>query len=178
MLFACGANAKDFKAAMDNTAPERIVINTKTVSVGLGELEGTYSVTYNEDGSAVIKYTYEKWNTISTDGSPISPDAKSNASGTVTKNADGTYTDPDFTGGAEVAVLSLNLDAISKGYTLSEDGSTLSATVIKGNTEAVFGTAFGYDVQLKIVKGVSAIESISLEYVNGNDTVYIDCVYY
>ena len=177
MLFACGANAKDFQKLFDTTSPAKVIVSIKTVTAGLGELNASYAVTYNEDGSATVKYTYEKWNSIPTDGSALPTEAKSSYSGTVTKNADGSYSDADFAGGAEVAALSLNLEAISSDYSVSTDGSTLTATVIKGNTEAVFGAAFNYDVKLTVVKGVSAIEAISLEYVDGSNTVYIDCTY-
>lgn len=166
---------KDFKEAMENTNPRKVTITTTTTTAGLGTLSGDYAVTYNNDNTATIKYNCEIWLGIPTDGSEIGSDVKTKLSGTVTRDAEGKYSDATFVEDVEL-VLSLDIEAISE-YTVSEDGKTLTATIAKNDTQAVFGVAYGFDVALTLVKGSRSIESVSLAYTSGINQVSVKCVY-
>ena len=178
MLFSCslfGFSSKNFEEAMKNTSPSKVTITTSTTTAGLGTLSGNYNVTYNSDNTATIKYDCELWTEIPTDGSAFSNEVKEKFSGTVTRDASGVYSDASFVEDVELA-LSLNVGAIQES-TISVDGKTLTATVAKADTEAVFGVAYNFDVQLSIVRGESAIERITLAYTTGNNEVTIKCEY-
>ena len=178
MLFSCslfGFSVKDFEKSMEKTSPSEVTITTKTSTAGLGEINGNYNVTYNADNTATIKYDCELWTEIPTDGSEISSEVKEKISGTVTRDASGVYSDARFVEDVELA-LSLNIGEI-KDSTISVDGKTLTATVAKADTAAVFGVAYDFDVELVIVRSENAIERISLAYVVGANAVTIKCEY-
>ena len=176
MLFSCNAvTPENFAEAMKNTSPSKVTISTTTTTAGLGTLNGKYSITYNSDDTATIKYDCELWASIPTDGSEISEDAKEKITGTVTRDSDGSYSDSAFVEDVEPA-LSLDVTKLTE-YTISVDGKTLNATVSKDNTAAVFGVAYDFDVNLTVVKGANVIESVSLAYVEGSNEVSIKCIY-
>lgn len=178
MLFACGGpSAKDFQTAIDASNPTSVKITTLTVTPGLGGLTGEYFVTYNADGSAAINGNYQVWETIPTDGSEFSEEGKKSVPVSVTRNADGTYSDESFAESADLAALALKLEGVSADCTFSEDGNTLTVTVAKDSTEAVFGTAFAYDIKLTVRKGVSNVEKVTLEYVTGASTVTVETAF-
>jgi hypothetical protein len=178
MLFSCnlfGFSTKNFEEAMANTNPSKVTITTSTTTAGLGTIHGNYVVTYNEDNTATIKYDGERWAGIPTDGSEIGDETKVSFSGTVTRDANGVYSDPAFVEDVELA-LSLNVGEI-KDSTISVDGKTLTATVAKADTATVFGVAYNFDVVLTIVRGENAIERITLAYTTGANEVSIKCEY-
>lgn len=171
MLFACGADTKDFQSAVEQTSPNKVIITTETVTEGLGTLKGNYSITYKSDGSAIIKYSYQEWNTVSADNIPEQP--YTTYSDTVRMDADGNYDDDNFSGVADLGEISLDLAAIKGDVTVSEDGNILTATVGKDNTKAVFGVEYGYDIELTVTKGTKSLEAMALKYVSGVHTVSV-----
>ena len=74
------------QACIDDSAPKG-AHSTVTFKSEMGDLEAEYIVTYNDDGSATVKYEYELFNTI--DPTQGSFEFKSKYDGTVNVTADG-----------------------------------------------------------------------------------------
>ena len=174
---SCGetkVGVADFENAMTNTNPTKVTITTTTADAN-GELKGNFVANFAEDGSSVIQYKYEKW--LSLDEG-TADELKKVYEGTVNCDANGNYTGGDLTGVVEVSnTVAMNLRAITSTVTVSEDGKTLSATVAAADTQAVFGTAYSYDVNLVITKGATAIETVSISFENGGTTAEIFAKY-
>ena len=84
-LFGGGVSA--FEKAIDNTNPDNVIVNA-TVETALGELNSEFNIHFNEDGSATIEYSTDKFNKI---GEGEDGELKSTVTGTIEKSADGTY---------------------------------------------------------------------------------------
>ena len=170
-LFSCsmfgGNNSGEaaFESAISNTDPSRVVAEVVTRSA-LGELNSSYDVVYNDDGSAVINYSYEKFNKI---GEGAENELKSTVTGTITKNADGTYSGTDVDVSGVAAGISLNIAAIDKdAKSINGSGDVLTATVVAADTEAVFGSAFSEDVVLKVTISDGVVTLVTLTYESGS----------
>lgn len=174
-LASCGGgsavNVDTFQNAVNNTNPTKVVINTTTTDA-LGELKGSFTANFAEDGSSTIAYSYEKWLPI---GEGEADELKKTYSGTVACDANGNYSGDDLDGviGDISNAVAINLKAITSVVTISEDETTLTATVAAAETEAVFGAAYAYDVTLTVVKGESAVESITITFTNGGTSAEI-----
>lgn len=174
-MFSCGdetVSLDGFKKAVDNTAPAVVNVSTEVESA-LGTLASSFKTTYAADGSFVIDYSYEQFNT-STSGN--AGDVKSTVTGQVTCDKDGNYSDGGaLTGttavatGAKIAFDSKKMENVK----VSEDGNVLSATVKAANTKAVLGIEFASDVTLVVTKASDKIVSYSIEY----DKTTITCSY-
>ena len=176
MLFACNndtpdngdndntntATVADFSAAIANTKPSLAIVTTKVTSE-LGVLNAKFEISYNEDGSAAIVYSYEKFNSLE-DGATT--ELKTKYEGTFTRNADGTYI------GAEgVDISSVNAGTaidLSKAsnVTINEKGDVLTANVAKADTASVLGSALSADASLKIAIDGGEVELIEIAYSN------------
>lgn len=165
-LFGGGSSSNSaFEDAIANTNPTKAVIEVVT-KTALGDLKASYEIAYNEDGSATIKYSYEKFNAI---GEGAENELKSTYSGTVTRNADGTYNGTDVDVSSVGEGIKLNLSAIaSDAKTVNEAGDVLSATVAAADTEAVFGSAFSEDVALEITIANEKVSLITMSYASGS----------
>lgn len=180
LLISCGAT-RGFQKAIEDTNPTKISVTTTVTSPTGLILNGQYDATYAEDGSATVKYDYEIAKGLSETEANNGP-LKERKSGTVTLNADGTFTDNGaVTGSAAEAVVSeieIDLGNIESEVTESEDGNTISATVAAANTEAVFGVAYDHDVTITLTKGEDVIETITISYVDlSGNTVVVTCMY-
>ncbi|MBR2650318.1 MAG: hypothetical protein IKD45_01525 [Clostridia bacterium] len=162
------ATVETFTTAMANTKPTGAII-TATVSTSLGDLTSRFNIVYAEDGSAVITYSYEKFNGID---EGAADEVKTTYEGTVTRAADGTYSSddasvPDLSAvNAGVALDLSKLDA-SK-VTINEKGDVLTATVAAADTDDVFGTAFSMDMTLKISIADGQVELVNIDYEGGS----------
>ena len=176
MLFACNndtpdngdndntntATVADFSAAIANTKPSLAIVTTKVTSE-LGVLNAKFEISYNEDGSAAIVYSYEKFNLLELGATT---ELKTKYEGTFTRNADGTYT------GAEgVDISSVNAGTaidLSKAsnVTINEKGDVLTANVAKADTASVLGSALSADASLKIAIDGGEVELIEIAYSN------------
>ncbi len=155
-----GGSASAFSKAIENTNPSVAIIET-TVDTSLGELKSKYDIVYNADGSAVITYSYERFNEIGAE------ELKSTYTGTITRAADGTYSGDmeavDVSGIAEG--IALDLSAINEdAIVINEAGDVLTATVAAADTAAVFGTAVSKDVTLEITIANDSVTYISMTY--------------
>lgn len=162
-----GAKGIDaFVTAIENTNPKNITVDIE-VETSLGELTSKYTVNYNDDGSAVITYTAEKFNAI---GEGAEDELKSTVTGTVTKNADGTFTGD--TNGVDVsgvtAGFKLDVKKMKDTATINETNTVLTATVAAADTEAVLGTAYDKDVTVVIAIENGVVELIDLTFEGGS----------
>ena len=162
-----GAKGIDaFVTAIENTNPKNITVDIE-VETSLGELTSKYTVNYNDDGSAVITYTAEKFNAI---GEGAEDELKSTVTGTVTKNADGTFTGD--TNGVDVsgvtAGFKLDVKKMKDTATINENNTVLTATVAAADTEAVLGTAYDKDVTVVIAIENGVVELIDLTFEGGS----------
>ena len=173
-LFACGGGGNKFVNAVANTNPDTATITTVTTTE-LGDLTGTFTVTYGDDGAATIEYSYEQWNKVGEGDEP-----KSTVTGTITRQEDGSYSDgKGFTGTADevTAGFNLNLESVVETAEVNAAGDTLTATVLKADTETVLGVAFDYDVELKVVINGDVVETITVTFENGGNSGSITCKY-
>ena len=165
-MFSCGdesVSLDGFKTAVNNTAPTVVNVSVE-VETDLGALTSNFKTTYAADGSFVIDYSYEQFNTTSNGDAD---DVKSTITGQVTCDKDGKYSDGGaFTGtttvatGAKLALDSKKMESV----TVSADGNVLNATVKADNTKAVLGIEIASDVKLVITKVADKVVSYSMEY--------------
>ena len=150
----------DFNAAIASTNPTLTIITGKVTS-DLGVLNSRFEIAYNEDGSAVINCTYEKFNKVEE-----STDVKTEYTATIVRNADGTYEGAEGVDTAGVtAGTAIDLTKIAaEAVTINEKGDTLTATVVKADTEKVFGTALSADVALTVTMDGGQIDLIKLVF--------------
>lgn len=148
----------DIQAKVDASAPKGADI-TVTFKTSLGTLNGSYDVAYNEDGTATVAYSYEKFNTL---GEGVT-ELKSTIAGTATVAADGSVTGDLGTDGLTAVSFDLKLDE-SKLNSVAINAGVLNAEVKAEHTEAVLGVALSYDVQLVVITGANGITSMTVSY--------------
>lgn len=173
-MFSCGdkgVSLDGFKKAVDNTAPTVVNVNV-AVETDIGALNSSFKTTYAADGSFVIDYSYEQFNTSTSD----TDDVKSTITGQVTCDKDGKYSDGGALTGTTTAATGAKLSLDAKkmdNVKVSEDGNVLNATVKAANTKAVIGIEIASDVTLVITKAADKVVSYSMEY----DKTVITCSY-
>jgi hypothetical protein len=166
-----GPSVDGFVAAVNNANPEAIEITIKSATA-LGELSGTYTVTYNEDGSFTIDYVYEKFNDIGE-----GDDLKSEVTGKVTCDKNGNYSDGGSLTGKVALAEGAKINLAKVKATISADGNSLTATVKAEDTKAVLGVELPSDAELVIIKSADAIVSYSIKYSNASGDVTVSCEY-
>ncbi len=164
----------EIQKAIDDSAPVKARISVKFDST-LGTLNGTYNVSYNDDGSATVNYTYEQF-TLFGEGA-VKDGEKTEESDTVTVSADGKLDKP-VKGAASVEAVSfdINLDE-SKLSSAKVVASVLTSKVEAANTQAVLGVAIGYDVDLTITTGAGRITSVVMSYNTESGPIVITATY-
>ena len=162
-----------FTTAIAATNPTSVEIDTK-LETEIGDLVGEFVITYATDGSAEIEYSYEKFNEFSAGVT----EAKSTVEGTVTLNADGSYSDGgELEGEAPAAAgFTLTLDT-AKLKDAEINGNVLTATVEAANNKAVLGIETGYDVEMVLTKSDSGIVSLVVTYTTTSGPATITCSY-
>ena len=163
----------DIQAKIDASAPAGADI-TVSFKTSLGVLNGSYDVAYNEDGTATVAYSYEKFNTF-TEGE-TSAELKSTYTGTVTVSADGTVSGDLGTEGLAAVSFDLHLNE-SKLSAVSISAGVLTAQVKAADTAAVLGVALDYDVQLAVITGTNGITSMTVSYTTALGEVEIVTLY-
>lgn len=160
-----GPKVSDFEEAMANTNASSVIINI-TSKKSLGTLNTSITVYYKADGSAIINYSYEKFNAI---GEGEADEIKSTIKGTVTRNADGSCSeavDLDFSTIAAYPVI--DLSEFSKSAKINDSGDVLEVKIPASRTEAVLGTAINEDVNLKMTLKDGAVGFVELNYASGS----------
>ena len=173
-LFSCAfgggnktADITAFQNAVMNTDVKNIVITAVTEN-DLGTLTSTYEVSYKDDNTSVIKYSYQKFNAI---GEGAEDEIISTYTGTVTRKADGTY-EGDLPEGVNLssATVGMVLDftAVKDTAVVSEDGNVMTVTVPAASTSAVFGYSFSKDVEFEMTLSNGTIASMVLTFEGGS----------
>lgn len=166
---------EDFENAIEATEPESIS-GTVILDTVAGEMKGEYNATIANDGSVTVQYSFDSFNSITSGGAG---DVSAKKVGTVTRNADGTYT---FTGdvvepakSVAGAVTSIKLDSELMDEKISVN--TFSATVESANTEEVFGVALNSDATFVLTINEGKVVSFALSYEIEGAAVEIVCEY-
>ncbi len=162
----------DMQTVIDASAPAVADI-TVVLKSSLGDLNGSYNVVYNEDGTATVTYSYEKFNSFE----DISGELKSTYTGTTTVAADGTVTDSlGGTASVEAITFDVQLDESKLGSVVA-GAAALNAKVKAADTKAVLGVEIGYDVDLVISSGKLGVTSVAISYDSASGPVEIVAVY-
>lgn len=162
------------QACIDDSAPKGANSSVTFVS-DIGDLNGSYDVTYNDDGSATVDYSYELFNTI-TPGSS-SDGFKKSYTGSFTVSADGVVSgDVGGIGAVEAVSFDIFLD-IEKLSNCSLSSGILKAKVPAAYTLDVLGVIIDYDVDMNIITANGKVTSISMKYVTESGTVEISTTY-
>ena len=99
------AGLETFESAIANTNASFVKMESK-VTTDIGDLDSSITVTYNNDGSASIEYTYDKFNLI---GEGAEDKLESIVNGTILRAADGTYSG-DIPEGLDVSGVSASIN--------------------------------------------------------------------
>lgn len=159
----------DYISAQENTVPTETKVNV-SVETSVGTLNSTLTTTYNEDGSSLIKYSYEKFNEIGVG------EEKSTVFGEIVCDANGNYSGAVSGAVGTAASIKLTLDA-SIMQNVSFDEGICSSIIKADNTEDAFGVDIGADVKLTLYKADGKITSSTIVYKNEQGAVSIICEY-
>ena len=163
------ASIPEIQNKIDASAPIGADI-TVLYSTTLGDLNGSYNVVYNEDGTATVNYSYEKFNTLTAGNATT--ELKSVISGTVTVAADGSVSGDLGAEGLNAVSFDLILDA-GKLSSVAIDAGVLSADVKAADTAAVLGVALEYDVELVVATGTNGVTYMTVAYNTAHGPVEI-----
>lgn len=170
------AYISEMQTALDSSAPDVADVTVK-LSASLGELNGSYNVTYSEDGAALVVYSYERFNSFE-DGA-IADDIKSTYTGTALIGPDGSISDDSGVVDTEVLGtirFNYNLDK-SKLQSVTASSGVLSAKIAAADTEAILGVALDCDADIVITAGSLGVNTISISYNSAGGPVEIVAVY-
>ena len=141
------ATFETFTAAIASNNASSVVVDI-TSATNLGNLAASYEIYFAADGSATVKYEYERFLEI---GEGAADETKTTVTGTVYRDKDGNYSP---SAGVDVssitAATAINIASLKSAATINGAGDELDVTVAKASTADVFGTAFDSDVALKI----------------------------
>ncbi|MBQ7390728.1 MAG: hypothetical protein IJW02_06455 [Clostridia bacterium] len=171
------AYISEMQTALDSSAPDVADVTVK-LSASLGDLNGSYNVTYLEDGAALVVYSYERFNSFE-DGA-MADDIKSTYTGTTLIGPDGS----SVSAGSDTVVAEVlgtihfdyNLDK-SKLQSVTASSGVLSAKIAAADTEAILGVALDSDADIVITAGSLGVNTISISYNSASGPVEIVAVY-
>ena len=146
-----------------SAATVEVVTNT-----ALGELKSEYEIFYNEDGSAVINYSYQRFYEI---GEGPEGETVETVSGTVYRDKAGSFsqnTGVDLS--AVTAAEKFNIALLKSTAKINEAGDVLTVTVPKISTLGVLGSEFSSDVVLEMILVGESLASMTLTYQDGKIT--------
>jgi hypothetical protein len=165
------ADITPIQEKIDASMPETATVTVHFKST-LGELNSTYVVTYNTDGTATVSYTYEKFNAIG-EGKNV----KDSLTGETVIGANGELTTPaEGIAAVEALTFDINLDA-AKLASVEVTAGVLTATVKAANTASVLGVDLGVDASVVVSTNASVVEFIAISYVSAAGPVEITAMY-
>ena len=154
-----------FVLAIAKTEPTSATVTTEIENDLLGvPMTGIWDITYNDDGSASVIYSYMHMiEDLASTTSDLPYEIKT---GECAIDAEGNVigTDLAFTKVAAAALVKYNLDA-SKLSDVSTDAGVLSAKVAAADTAAVLGADLGADANftMTVVEGVVVAVTVTYE---------------
>ena len=146
-----------FEKAIATSDASTVIVDVVTITA-LGELDSHYEIFFNDNGSAFITYTYERFYEI---GEGPADEITYSTTKTIYRDADGNYSEDigvDLTG-VEPAV-AFNVSALKGTVKINEIGDELNVTIPKTSTLELLGSQFSGDVQLKITLRDGALGKI------------------
>ncbi len=182
LVFALASCRKDeapsvdlepFKTAIANTSLTSAKIEIIATNDYLPDhpLSAVYNVTYNDDGSATINYTYMVYNEIGAETTEIT----TTIPGYATISADGVVSGNISATVSAAAGVNFNLDGGKMAA--SEDHGILNATICAADTEAVLGGAIGADVVFTITIAGGTVTGATINYTLDGVDYEIICTY-
>lgn len=164
----------DIQKAIDESAPLGASVTVLLEST-IGDLNGSYNIAYNNDGTATVNYSYERFNEFTLDS--VKDEFKSTVSGVVTVSADGQLSE-EIGGVASVEAVSFDI-ALKEEYFVTVDvsSSVLRGTIKSENTYDVLGVDILYDVDLVIFTGSGRVTSVVISYESEAGPIEITAVY-
>ena len=167
-------SVSEVQAKIDASVPSGAKV-TVVLESSLGDLNGTYDIVYNEDGTATVQYSYELFKPF-VEGS-FDSEIKTTYAGVTTVASDGTVTD-ELGGIASVQAVTfdIHLDE-SKLDSVSVIAGALSAKIKAADTAAVLGVAFASDVELVVTVGSKGVTSIAFSYLSDVGPVEVVSTY-
>lgn len=165
----------NIQKCIDDAAPKSADISVEFKSE-IGDLNGSYDVTYNEDGSATVDYSYELFNKF--DENAELEEFKSTHTGVVTVSSNGDV-DGDLNGIASIEAVSFDIK-LDEQYLSSHKitASILEAKVEAENTFDVVGVDIPYDIDLSITTGNGRVTAVVISYETENGPIEIVAVYH
>ena len=162
-----------FKTAIANTtlSSAKIEITAKNDFLPEHPLMAEYNVTYNDDGSATINYTYMVYNEITSNTTEIT----TTIPGYATISADGVVSGDVSATVSAAAGVNFNLDLAKMAAT--EDHGILRATVSAANTADVLGGAIGADVVFTLTVANGTVTGATINYTLDGVAYEIVCTY-
>ena len=164
---------ESYKTAISNTSLKsaHIEITAKNDFLPEHPLTAEYNVTYNDDGSATINYTYMVYNEIGAETTDIT----TTIPGYATISADGVVSGDVSATVSSAAGVNFNLD-LGK-MAASEDHGILRATGSAADTEAVLGGAIGADVVFTLTVANGTVTGATINYTLDGVAYEIVCTY-
>lgn len=164
-----------YKNAIAATSPKSVKLTT-TLTTDLYEqpLTGEYNITFADDGSATVEYSYTLFNEVASDAvtNPVKE-----YSGTATIDADGNVTGDDEIGGQLVAAARISFNLDDSKMTYSASSGTLTANIKAENTAAVLGAATGADTVLTVSIADGVVVGATITYETSFGPAVITCTY-
>lgn len=158
------------QANINASTPDKKEIDT-ILKTERGELNGSYTVTKNEDGSTTIEYTYEKF--------VGETEEKRTFSDTVTVSANESISNAKITDAAFITAMSMNINLNAeklKDITVIS-GATTSVRVKASDTKDILGIELEKDAHLVISVSRENVTSIDVSYETEDGNVSISSVY-
>ncbi len=163
---------KDISKALEASNPKGADIDV-VLETSLGELCGSYDVTYKADNSASIAYSYEQFNKLGEGNG----EAKTVVTGEATVSADGKLSEA-IGGVAADAAVSFTIKLTEKKLEdVKVEANVLTAKVLAKNTEAVLGVSIDADVELTVMTNGSACTAVVIAYTSEAGPVEISATY-
>ena len=166
-------NLAPFTAAIAASNPASASISVSQIATQFNvTMNGEYDVVYNEDGSATIEYSYDKFNEITDETTEVT----TTVTGTATVAADGTVTGSVNSTVTAATAIKVALDGAKLGDYTVEAGA-LIAKVSAADTAAIIGVAISADVTLTITIANDKVATMTISYETNLGPAEIVCAY-
>ena len=161
-----------FTAAINATNPKSAVINVTYVTEEY-TLGSALTASYADDGSAEITGTVDRLGKVENN-----EDFIVTAPVALSMSADGTITSGEESLGTASAAtaIKLNLDP-AKLVDVKVENSVLFAKAYTADTAAVLGVALDSTASIAVTIANGKVASFIVEYIDGDNTVTVTCVY-
>ena len=175
LVCACGGSSelRPYKTALSDSAPSGAVLES-SLECELGTLLAKYTAVFS-DGAVSVEY--ERDSLTEYDGGTAGSGEITSSEGSYSRSADGAVTGEISPLVLALLTRALNLsDELIAYPAVSEDG-TLTFSVTAENTEAVFGTAIGYNASCKIALDGKNIKTVEVTYTAKSGEAKLVCEY-